>query len=146
MKTIPKGIEVLVKKAAVDSAFRTLLLNDRLAAAELIGLDLSESEVAVLVAIDVEQLEAIIERTAVPDRHRAVFLGKAAAAMLLALGLTALPSCGPDTGPAPTGIRPGKDQNETVQPAQPASDDEDRPVTKGIRPDRPPIKEEKSKQ
>ena len=39
--SIPRGIEVLVKKAAVDPAFRTLLLERRGQAAEAIGLVLA---------------------------------------------------------------------------------------------------------
>ncbi len=67
-------------------------------------------------AAPAEQLEAVIDRTVVPREHRRVFLGKAAAAMLAALGLG---QTGCSEPPQPTGSRP------------------DYPVTTGIEPDMP---------
>jgi hypothetical protein len=91
---IPRGIEVLVKKASVDPEFRALFLERRAGAAGEIGLALEPAEAAMLAAVPAAQLEAIIARTAVPEEHRRAFLGKAAAAMLATLGLTvAAPSC-----------------------------------------------------
>ncbi len=112
---IPRGIEILVKKAAVDPEFKELLLSERAKAAGEIGLELDPTEAMMLQAAPVEQLEAVIDRTVVPQEHRRVFLGKAAAAMLAALGLA-------QTGchrPGPKGIRP------------------DEPVITGIAPDMP---------
>ncbi|MCE5276433.1 MAG: hypothetical protein ABFD92_19060 [Planctomycetaceae bacterium] len=86
---IPRGIEVLVKKASVDPAFRKRLLEARAAAAGDIGLKLTETEAAMLAIIPQPQLEAIINNTRVDPSNIAAFLGKAAAAMLLALGITA---------------------------------------------------------
>lgn len=86
---IPRGIEVLVKKAAVDAEFKALLLSRRAAAAEAIGLTLQPAEAAMLAVAPAEQLEAIIARTSVPQEHRRAFLGWAAAAMLAALGALA---------------------------------------------------------
>jgi acyl carrier protein len=83
---IPRGVEVLVKKAAVDPEFRTLLLTARAEAAREIGLVLDPAEQAMLRAVGQSQLEAIIARTTVPQEHRRTFLGKAAAAMLAAIG------------------------------------------------------------
>ena len=88
----PQGIEVLVKKASIDPDFAELLLVDREAAAREIGLELDRSEAMMLAAVPTEQLEAIIARTIVPNEHRRAFLGKAAAAMLAAIGL-ASPGC-----------------------------------------------------
>jgi len=82
---IPRGIEVLVKKASVDADFKRLLLDRRARAAEEIGLELSPSEAAMLNAVPVAQLEAIIAQTVVSPMTRAAFLGRAAAAMLAAL-------------------------------------------------------------
>ena len=79
---IPRGIEVLVKKAAVDPQFKALLLDQRGAAAETIGLALEPAEAMVLQVAPAAQLKAIIARTSVPDEQRCTFLGKAAAAML----------------------------------------------------------------
>lgn len=127
---VPRGIEVLVKKAAVDAEFRTLLLEKRAEAAAEIGLALDPAEVMMLGAVPAAQLEAVIARTDVPDEHRRTFLGKAAAAMLAALGVVSIAGCGPkgispDRPPAPKGIAP------------------DRPPIGGIAPDRPPPKETK---
>ena len=48
---IPQGIEVLVKKAAVDAEFKRLLLAERAEAAERIGLELQPAETAMLDAV-----------------------------------------------------------------------------------------------
>jgi hypothetical protein len=84
-----RGIEVLVKKAAVDPAFKALLLDRRAAAAADIGLELSPSESLMLVTVPRAQLETIIARTMVPAEHRRAFLGKAAAAMLATVAIVA---------------------------------------------------------
>ena len=67
---IPRGIEVLVKKASVDPAFRTLLLERRAGAAREIALELDPAEAAMLNAIPAAQLEAIIARTTVDPMSR----------------------------------------------------------------------------
>ena len=86
---IPRGLEVLVKKAAVDAEFKVLLLARRAAAAQVIGLTLEPAEAMMLAVAPAEQLEAIIGRTSVPLEHRRAFLGQAATAMLAALGIVA---------------------------------------------------------
>lgn len=83
---VPRGVEVLIKKASVDPGFRQVLLEHRAAAADEIGLGLDPAETMMLTAVPQAQLEAIIDRTTVPQEHRRAFLGKAAAAMLAALG------------------------------------------------------------
>ena len=90
---IPRGVEVLVKKASVDEEFREVLLAERAGAAERIGLTLDPAEALMLAAVPSEQLETIIVRTNVPTEHRRAFLGTAAAAMLAALGVMN-PGCG----------------------------------------------------
>jgi len=97
---IPRGVEVLVKKAAVDPAFRARLLELRDGAAAEIGLSLEPAEALMLRSVPAEQLEAIVRSTQVSPRLRPVFLGTAASLMLAALGTTGCP-------PAPTrGIQP----------------------------------------
>ncbi len=86
---IPRGVEVLVRKASVDPNFKRLLLSDRAEAARDIDLPLDAAEAAMLDAVPAEQLEAIIARTTVPQEHRRAFLGTAAAAMVSAVGLIA---------------------------------------------------------
>ncbi len=105
---IPRGIEVLIKKASVDQDFRSVLLKERAKAAAEIELELSAAEAAMLNAIPLEQIEKIIENAKVPDEHRRIFLGKVAAAMLgvLGLGLSGCMWVGgirPDRPPGPEG-------------------------------------------
>jgi len=100
---IPRGIEVLVKKAAVDAEFKALLLARRAAAAQQIGLTLQPAEAMMLAVAPAEQLEAIIGRTNVPGEHRRAFLGQAAAAMLAALGVVA---AGTESAAGGFGIQP----------------------------------------
>jgi hypothetical protein len=82
---IPRGLEVLLKKASVDAEFRELLLADANQAAASIELALDPVESAMLQTIPKEQLLAIINQTEVPQVHRRTFLEKSAAAMLLVL-------------------------------------------------------------
>ena len=83
---IPPGLEVLLKKASVDPAFKSLLLTRRAEAAAAIDLTLEPSEVLMLQSATVDQLKAVIARTNVPQEHRRAFLGQAAVAMLAAVG------------------------------------------------------------
>jgi len=83
--TIPRGIEVLVKKASVDTEFRRLLLEKRGGAANEIDLELTKAELNMLSGIPAEQLEKIIDNTKVQPEHRAVFLGAAGKLMLAVL-------------------------------------------------------------
>ena len=82
----PRGLEVLLKKACVDTEFRVLLLENRSAACAAIGLQLDPAETAMLNAMPTEQLDTIIRRTRVSPEDRRVFLGKVASLMLAALG------------------------------------------------------------
>ncbi len=124
---IPRGIEVLVKKASVDRAFRQVLLEKRAEAAREIDLALSSAEVATLNAIPRSQIDQIIEKTTVPDEHRRIFLGKIAAAMLAVLGI---------------GLS-GDDSALGLTPVRGVRPDDDRPppVPRGIRPDLPQRRE-----
>jgi acyl carrier protein len=88
---IPRGIEVLVKKASVDAAFRSLLLERPEEAAARIALELDAVERLMLRAAPREQLETIIARATVPEEHRRAFLGHVAAAMVAVVGLAAGP-------------------------------------------------------
>jgi hypothetical protein len=83
--TIPRGIEILLKKASIDESFRKILLSDRLNAADAIGLTLNPVEVAMLKAIPETTLDRMIAATKVQPMTRQAFMGYAAAAMLAAL-------------------------------------------------------------
>jgi hypothetical protein len=127
---IPRGIEVLVKKAAVDPEFRTVLLEKRAAAADEIGLVLDPAEAMMLKAAPAAQLEAIIAQTRVHPSVLPAFLGRAAAVMLVALGAGTL-GC-EDQEEAIKGIEPDRPPAKEVEPPR------NTPVPEGIRPDRPP--------
>ena len=103
---IPVGIEVLVKKAAVDPEFRTLLVERRAEAASQIGLQLDPAESLMLAVVPQTQLETIIDRTTVPLEHRRAFLGKTVAAMLAAVGVLTPGDATAGIGGGCGGIRP----------------------------------------
>ncbi len=98
---------MLVRKAAIDAAFRKLLLDKRSAAALEIELELDPAEVGMLNAAPASQLEAVIARTNVSAKVRPAFLGKAAAVMLAALGAG---TAGCRRQPAAGGARPDNPQ------------------------------------
>jgi hypothetical protein len=129
---IPRGVEVLVKKAAVDPAFKQMLLEERAAAAEKIALKLEPAERAMLDAAPLPQLEAIVANTKVSPKLRPAFLGYAGGAMLAALAAATAACGGNPTGPAPP---PGKEDaaEHVTQDRQGA----DGSVIQGIRPSRP---------
>ncbi|MCK9614066.1 MAG: carboxypeptidase-like regulatory domain-containing protein [Candidatus Omnitrophica bacterium] len=85
---VPRGIEILVKKASVDPSFREILLKERAAAAKHINLCLVESEAIILNTISKAQLEGMILATKVHPNLKEVFLGCTAAVMLAALTTT----------------------------------------------------------
>ena len=80
--SIPRNIEVLIKKASVDPKFRRLLLDKRAEAAREINLDLSQVEIDMLTAIPLEQLEQIIQNTKVPPEQKKIFSGSNGTIML----------------------------------------------------------------
>jgi hypothetical protein len=138
---IPRGIEVLVKKASVDAEFKKVLVEKRAGAAGEIGLDLELAETMMLDNVPAAQLEVIIANTRVGPKSKAAFLGRAAAVMLAALG-AGIMGCGDgDYEPTSEGMRP--DRPEDKKPAAEAqveeeteSSDDDATI-RGIRPDRP---------
>ena len=113
---IPRGIEVLIKKAAVDPAFKMLLLAKRDEAANRIDLTLDPAEAMMLRAAPRAQLEAIIAQTSVHPSVLPAFLGRAAAVMLVALGAGTL---GCDKVPVTDGIAPDRPPAKKVEPPQP---------------------------
>ncbi|MGD8718947.1 MAG: carboxypeptidase-like regulatory domain-containing protein [Candidatus Zixiibacteriota bacterium] len=88
-REIPRNVEVLIKKAAVDPAFKETLLSKRARAADDIALALEPAEAAMLEAVSDEQLKTIIGRTKVSPNLRPVLLGATAGAMLAALAAAA---------------------------------------------------------
>ena len=116
---IPRGIEVLIKKAAVDPAFKRLLLAKRDEAADQIGLTLDPAEAMMLRAAPRAQLEAIIAQTSVHPSVLPAFLGRAAAVMLVALGAGTLGCEGQEEAIKGKGIQPDRPPAKKVEPPQP---------------------------
>jgi hypothetical protein len=113
---IPRGVEVLIKKAAVDPKFKKMLLEKRAEAAKTIALKLEPAEAAMLNAVPETQLDAIVANTKVNPSLRPAFLGYAAGVMLAALAATT--GCGDaGTGPDDPGATRG------IQPDFPATAD-----------------------
>ena len=162
---IPRGIEVLLKKASVDAEFRELLLARRSAAAGEIQLQLDPAEKMMLDSIPAEHLQSAIASAKVTAKQRIAFLGKAAVVMLAALGISTSIACKPA---ATDGIRPDRPPQEQPEKPEPAPKDNGEPkaqadqqpapsekvagvmadtpappvVVTGIAPDRPEPKEE----
>ncbi len=137
---VPRGLEVLVKKAAVDPKFKKVLLEKRAGAAEAIALKIEPVEAAMIEAVPEAQLKAIVANTKVNPSLRPAFLGYAAGVMLAALGVVTA-SCDatfgnqPDRPEEPPAGPPGifePSENATKQ-----RETGDEPVTRGIRPGRP---------
>jgi hypothetical protein len=151
---VPRGIEVLVKKSAVDAAFRERFLEVRDAAASEIGLELEPAEAAMLRCVPRQQLSQIIDHTDVPDEQRRAFLGKVAAIMLAALGVGAS-GCDMEEVGQPAGIQPDRPERtpsrtnttstavskgirpEEVRPRASRTNTPSVSTTRGVQPDRP---------
>lgn len=130
---VPRGIEVLVKRAAVDPDFRKLLLLERSSAAAVIGLELDPAENAMLSAIPLGQLSQIINQTEVPPEQRRILLEQVATDML------PVPQFA-EGGKRPfhiTGISPKVDP--PIAPFKPAPGEPTNfpPPSRGIHPDKP---------
>lgn len=138
---IPRGIEVLVKKASVDAEFKSVLVEKRAEAAGEIGLGLDPAETLMLNNVPTSQLEAIIANTKVNPKSKAAFLGRAAAVMLAAVG-AGIMGCGDgDYEPATEGMRPDRPEDKKpaaeAQVEEEAESSDDDAAIRGIRPDRP---------
>jgi hypothetical protein len=118
---VPRGIEILLKKAAVDESFRKTLLSERSNAADAIGLTLKPAETAMLKAMPESALDRMIAATKVQPKIRQAFMGYTAAIMLAALTAASdgLPQ---DLAQTSRGIQP----DEIQGPGMP---------TGGVRPD-----------
>ena len=108
---VPRGVEVLLKKAAVDPDFKETLLEERSAAATRIDLTLDPAEAAMLDAAPQAHLEKIIAETRVAPQHRRAFLGKVAALMLAAIGVQNV-QC--ECEPATRGMRSDRPEGRQV--------------------------------
>lgn len=150
---IPRGLEILLKKAAVDPEFKAMLLAKRAAAAVELGLVLERAEAAMLDSVPADQLALIIANTKVSDETRRTLLGKLTAASLAALGSAAvisavcLPTLGhtartlgiePDYPPQSAGSRPIPEESPATQPEATSSDTPPHPDAPATQPDTAP--------
>jgi hypothetical protein len=160
---IPRGLEILIKKAAVDPDFKALLLEKRSAAAAELELALEPAEAAMLDSVPIQQLEAIIANTKVPEATRRALLGKVtvgtlaaalgvvgAAASLTTLGHRVRVESSAGNRPVIPAERPEQQEptskpdlppSRGIQPDHPSPQVAPKPpsnVSRGVRPDRPP--------
>ncbi len=98
----PRGIEILLKKASVDSGFYTLLLQNPLSAAQSIELDLKPVEINILNNTDEHVFRQMIASTRVPRQHVKTFrTARTAAVLLLLLSSTVVMASGQTEGIEP---------------------------------------------
>ncbi len=135
----PRGIEILVKKASVDTEFKYVLLAERSHAAYRIGLQLDPTEAEMLDTFPEIQLNKIIAETEVEPKLQPVFKGYSAIVMLAVVG-AAVSGC----IPAATGSRPDEpvdEDNVNDITGSEIEEDEDLNMETGIRPDLPYLDE-----
>jgi hypothetical protein len=134
--SIPRGMEALIKKAAVDPEFRQVLLEKRADAAHEIDLELTVGEAGMLSSIPRSHIEQIIDKTTVPNEHRRVFLGKVGAAMLavLSMDIAALATAFGEDAPPARPVPPGSHQ--WLVPVVPSNSKVKAVYIKGTRPGR----------
>jgi hypothetical protein len=132
--TIPRGVEVLLKKASVDPAFRDLLLEQRGEAARTIDLELTDAEREMLASVPAEQLKKIIDNTKVKPEHKSTFLGSVGRVMLATVVAgAAFVTCMPTVtrGISPDEIRRMQmaRQSDANDPNDPNASDPNLPMT-----------------
>lgn len=156
---IPRGMEAMMMKAAVDAGFLGQLLERRSALADELGIALDPAERFMLDRVPAGQLKEMARRTPVTESQRGLLHGGPAAAALLALitQLTFAPVAGRAETPADGttlaqglpvdgvsapgndtwagGARP--DEPLIMPPGGARPDVPDRPVSRGIQPDIP---------
>ena len=88
-----RGIEILLKKAAVDDGFAAALLESRGDAAGLISLELQDAEKRILSSIPADTLRAMIRNTVVKRHQLSAFKTASASLMLAALLVAGSSSC-----------------------------------------------------
>ena len=140
---IPRGLEILVKRAAIDTSFRAELLKRREKIAEELKIPLDASEIAMLACIPSEHLEKMIQATEVPPaQHKLLAKGTAAAMLALLAQLTFAPVPGRAEAPPKINLRPSTSRSENdeyavVKGIRPDIDNEDHLADRGARPDFP---------
>lgn len=112
--SVPRGLEILIKKASIDPDFKEVLLTERSKAASRIDLTLEETEIAMINAVPGAHLEGVISATKVSPNFKQAFMGCTAAVMLAALTATA--NAADDYRGVTKGISPDYNGTRGVQP------------------------------
>ncbi|HAE38841.1 MAG TPA: hypothetical protein DCG57_09410 [Candidatus Riflebacteria bacterium] len=140
---IPRGLEILVKRAAIDANFKSQLLEKRDRIAEELQLPLDPSEKAMLAGIPADHLEKMIRATEVPAaQHNLLAKGTAAAMLALLAQLIFAPVPGraettPQINLRPASSRSENDEYSMVKGIRPDFDNDDHLADRGARPDMP---------
>jgi len=128
---IPRGVEILLKMAAIDSVFRLRLIHMRGQASKDLGFKLTFAEAMILEAVPEDQLQTMIDAMPVSDEERSILLSAVPQSkrpsdspLLATLGIRPEWEDVPGLPPQTRGIRP--DLPDRAPPP---------PQPKGIRPD-----------
>lgn len=128
--SVPRGLEILIKKAAVDKKFRHSLVTKREKFADELNIPLEDSERLMLSSVSANHLEMMIGHTDVPEKQK-THLAKASTATIVALiaQLT--------FGGSSVGLALGNPaNNSTSSPVPPELAQDFLAAPAGIRPDR----------
>jgi hypothetical protein len=87
---IPRGLEILIKKASVDPEFKAELLKKREKFAEELNIQLDASEAAMLACVPVSHLEKMIQATEIPQAQQKMLAGASTAAIVALIAQLAL--------------------------------------------------------
>lgn len=142
-KDIPRGLELLIKRASIDGDFRKDLLQKRVGLLEELNINLDETEKSMLACVPEEHLARMIDATEVPSAQRkALSTGSVAAmiALFTQLALTPVASSAenpPSTAQNSSYTGNSGDNNFAVLLTGIRPDDEDHLADRGARPDLP---------
>jgi hypothetical protein len=120
MNKLPVGVEKVLYTAATDAAFREALFEDRASAVRSRGLELRDSELALLKTVPDARLRAIIDGMDVTPENleRRGFLKTVAVATATVVAAESLVGCGDDGDVK--GIRPDMPAATGIQPDMPS--------------------------
>lgn len=125
---IPRGLELLIKRASIDSEFKSALVQKRSELLKELGITLDETEKNILECVPIDHLTRMIEATEVPPSQRkAISSGSVAAMIALFTQLTFAPVAGRAENPPPAAT------NSEISDSMPG--DGLQVMVTGIRPD-----------
>jgi len=148
---IPRGLELLIKRASVDPEFKTALVQKRIKLLNELGICLDETEKSILECVPSDHLTRMIDATEVPPAQRKAISSGSVAAMLALftqLAFAPVPGRGETPSPAPTNSEISDNMSDErlnvmvtgIRPDEESSkydDYEDHLADRGARPDFP---------